>query len=97
LVNKGTSKNPYFFVALFIIWAAYRAFALTALVPRAVIGSIAAAAAVLRSKFEFGWFALLQKAICGKNNWIFFEGLETDKEKDISEVEFLLSPKLFKR
>lgn len=34
-------------------------------------------------------------AICDKNKWIFVGGLESDKEEDVSEVEFLLNPELF--
>ncbi len=36
-------------------------------------------------------------AICEKNNWKFICGIETDKEEDISEVEYMLNPKAFRK
>ena len=36
-------------------------------------------------------------AICEKNNWKFICGIEPDQEEDISEVEYMLNPKTFKK
>ncbi len=36
-------------------------------------------------------------AICKKHNWIFIGGIEEDVEEDISEVEYMLKPKSFKK
>ena len=35
-------------------------------------------------------------AICEKNKWIFIGGIEPDMPENISEVEYLLNPDLFK-
>ncbi len=35
--------------------------------------------------------------ICEKNNWKFICGLESDKDEDISELEYMLNPKAFNK
>ena len=35
--------------------------------------------------------------ICEKNNWKFICGIEPDQEEDISEVEYMLNPKAFRK
>ncbi len=36
-------------------------------------------------------------AICEENNWIFIGGIEPEEEDDISELEYMLNPKAFKK